>query len=447
MDSKLLVRLYNVGLGDCIYLRVPDKNRNVHILIDCGNKFNELKVLGDHIAELKKELPNANGGKKRLDLLVVTHPHEDHHKGFEEEFFKDIKIDRIWLSPAFDRADPKAQGFHALQDAAHRALQGLAETALGDLKEQVEDLLNLSKDEAIDMLCNTLPAANGIKPVYVTADTPTKQLLVFDDPAIKLKVLGPMGDIDAYYLGGEGLISSSEESTSKGLAAGYQSFFQASNSVEVTFPKNVSFQDFEMLCNHIHANALAAAEVAGHAVNNLSIVLLLEWHGRRLLFPGDAEWKESHEGAVKNGTSNGSWNVMWKERHAELSQPLDFLKIGHHGSENATPWTPSKKGKTHPINKILDTLLPLPKAGKTPTAKAIVSTQRTSRWPSIPDAVLMEELGKRVANVRKIYKEKSKSPKAVPANTPQPQRTDLEAQATKTPREPVFYIEIEFPPL
>ena len=87
MDSQLLVRIYNVGLGDCIYLRVPDEQKDVHILIDCGNKFGELELLGKHIADLKKELPDAGQGKKRLDLLVVTHPHEDHHKGFEEDFF------------------------------------------------------------------------------------------------------------------------------------------------------------------------------------------------------------------------------------------------------------------------------------------------------------------------------------------------------------------------
>ena len=113
MDGQLLVRLYNVGLGDCIYLKVPDLQREVHILIDCGNKFDELQILRERITELKKELPDAGGGKKRLDLLVVTHPHEDHHKGFEEDIFGDLQIERLWLSPAFDRLNPKAQGFHA----------------------------------------------------------------------------------------------------------------------------------------------------------------------------------------------------------------------------------------------------------------------------------------------------------------------------------------------
>ena len=176
------------------------------------------------------------------------------------------------------------------------------------------------------------------------------------------------------------------------------------------------------------------AAVVGHAVNNLSVVLLLEWHGRRLLFSGDAEWSEARKGAVKDYSSNGSWNVMWQERKEELSEPLDFYKIGHHGSENATPWTP----KDHPINEILAHLLP---EGR--KAYAVASTQRTSRWPSIPDAALLEELGKRVANARAEYVE-AEGPKSVKPNIPQPQRTDLEEQVMGVA---VAYIQIPFDPL
>jgi hypothetical protein len=57
------------------------------------------------------------------------------------------------------------------------------------------------------------------------------------------------------------------------------------------------------------------------AANNTSIVFLLEWKGWRLLFPGDAEEK--------------SWKIMAK--HGFLDAPIDFLKIGHHGSHNGTP--------------------------------------------------------------------------------------------------------------
>ena len=146
---------------------------------------------------------------------------------------------------------------------------------------------------------------------------------------------------------------------------------------------------------------------------------------------------------MKRGRSNGSWNVMWQERKADLSHPLDFLKIGHHGSVNATPWAPpnEKTQAEHPISQILDALLPRPAAGAQPTAMAVASTLRTTRWPSIPDPALMAEIGSRVANARTEYVEDA-SRTHVPAGKPQPQRTDLEAQVT---RASVPYIEIFFP--
>lgn len=461
MASQLLVRCYNVGLGDCIYLRIPDTGRDVHVLIDCGNKFGSLDLLGERIAELKQELPDAGGGKKRLDLLVVSHPHEDHHKGFEEAFFGDLVIKNIWLSPAFDRLNPKAQGFTALQDAARRGLTGLAETAFGDLKDEVDELLSLNKDEAIDMLNNLLPERNGIKPLYVSADTPAEQLKLFTDPKISFKVIGPMGDIDRYYLGGDGLdntgsgltgqaLAEGETGTSNlagvDLAASYRAMFPELGAAAEKLPTNISFQDFRQLRSRARANVLAVAEVAGHAVNNLSVVLLLDWHGKRLLFPGDAEWSSGRKGDIKPkpGSSNGSWNVIWQERQAELSKPLDFLKIGHHGSENATPWTGEKlkTGEAHPINQIIDAMLPLPVGKKRPKARAIASTLRTTRWPTIPDGALLAEIGKRVANARMNYTEPP-SPRSVPDKTRQPQRTDLESQATGTPATPVEFIEVK----
>jgi hypothetical protein len=254
-----------------------------------------------------------------------------------------------------------------------------------------------------------------------------------------------MADIDRFYLGGNGLMTSSDEITTAALESGYNALFTTCGEIEIKPPQNISGQDFQRLRSRIQANALAVAAVVGHAVNNLSVILLLEWHGRRLLFSGDAEWSEARKGAVKDYSSNGSWNVMWQERKEDLSEPLDFYKIGHHGSENATPWKPSdsETGEAHPINQILEKLLPKTAAGGTPTAYAVASTQRTSRWPSIPDAALLEELGKRVANARAEYVE-AEGPKSVKPNILQPQRTDLEEQVTGVA---VAFIQIPFDPL
>ena len=90
------------------------------------------------------------------------------------------------------------------------------------------------------------------------------------------------------------------------------------------------------------SNGLAFAAKESSIQNNLSVVLLIEWKKRRLLFVGDAEW----DGEFKDGKHNGSWNVMWeKHRDTHLKKPLDFLKIGHHGSINATPPPASERQK------------------------------------------------------------------------------------------------------
>jgi len=62
MADKLLVRTYNVELGDCIYCRIP-KGRKVgstiddlHILIDCGSLGAE-DLLETAVTDLESILP------------------------------------------------------------------------------------------------------------------------------------------------------------------------------------------------------------------------------------------------------------------------------------------------------------------------------------------------------------------------------------------------------
>ena len=76
----------------------------------------------------------------------------------------------------------------------------------------------------------------------------------------------------------------------------------------------------------------------------------------------------------------------------------------------------------------------MPQPGETPQAYAVASTKRTTRWPSIPNAALMETIGRRVANCRTGYVEAEGSLSVKP-DVPQPQRTDLEEQVSGAPVE------------
>jgi hypothetical protein len=193
----------------------------------------------------------------------------------------------------------------------------------------------------------------------------------------------------------------------------------------------------------MQSNALAFAELDGKLKNNSSMVLLIEWNGKRLLFVGDAEWS----GAFKDGKMNGAWNVMWKKRKALLGKPVDFLKIGHHGSENATPWDMGK-GTVTEASEILDAILPLPKGGRAPTARAVVSTER-GKYRTIPRALLMTEIARRVRDSRVYapdlagFKAKNKADfdelERKWLNQAQPLRTDFERI-----RKPTGFIDVKF---
>ena len=130
-------------------------------------------------------------------------------------------------------------------------------------------------------------------------------------------------------------------------------------------PRGVDAGAFYNLIDVRHGATSTLLQI-DQAANNTSVVLLLEWQGWRLLFPGDAEKR--------------SWRTM----DAKLAlQPVDFLKVSHHGSHTGLP-----------AAEILDKVLPLPAAGAKPTRRAVVSTYPRT-YPGVPDDHTMTELKRR----------------------------------------------------
>ena len=98
------------------------------------------------------------------------------------------------------------------------------------------------------------------------------------------------------------------------------------------------------------------------ARNNESVVALLSYRGKNLLFAGDAQY--------------GNWRWWLDNEKPDLILPeVSFFKVAHHGSVNATP---------------KDALEAMTDGG----FAAMVSTQGTP-WPSIPRVPLMLRLSEK----------------------------------------------------
>jgi hypothetical protein len=89
------------------------------------------------------------------------------------------------------------------------------------------------------------------------------------------------------------------------------------------------------------------------ALNNTSLILLVDVGDRRLLLPGDAQ------------IENWSWALTHAPNSDELRALLagvDLYKVGHHGSRNATPrslfrlWNEEAADPARPIAAMMSTL-------------------------------------------------------------------------------------------
>jgi hypothetical protein len=431
MADKLLIRLFDVGLGDCIYVRIPkahDSGRDFHMLIDCGT-LSSTSLLRDALEALKSLLPQ-DGGKHRVDLLVVTHEHKDHMTGFGLDMWDDLSFGAIWLSAAMDLNHPESTRSKKLHGFAVAAMaQALRlNLALGPEFSALASVMAANED-AMKNLRETLPAASGIRAKYVHADS-TAADLKLPLKGASLSVLAPENDIDFFYLGDEG---DPKLRHKLGIIDNALPAPQAAvpDADAVPVPSNLDAADFRMLRTRMVSTALAFADLDGKVCNNTSVVLLLEWTGKRLLFVGDAEWDNAFKEGIK---ANCSWNVMWNRRAQKIKGPLAFLKIGHHGSENATPWGETATAQAGEPAAILDAILPVASKAK---AKAVVSTRRAT-YKTIPKAELLTEIGARVSNTKNYdsaFKQAGVKTADVPKfgefekeffTKPQPLRTDLE---------------------
>lgn len=84
-----MIKIYflDIDQGDSSLIKFPN---GTSMLVDC--KFNE-----DYFTQLDKHLSENEDGKKIIDYLVITHPHQDHIQGIGE-LGEEYLIKNIWES-------------------------------------------------------------------------------------------------------------------------------------------------------------------------------------------------------------------------------------------------------------------------------------------------------------------------------------------------------------
>lgn len=110
------IKMYRLGeVGDCFLLRFSDGVQKTHVLIDCGTYSNSKKSI-ERLVNIATDIKDQLNGAP-LDVVVCTHPHNDHISGFyhAQKIFREIGIEKVWLPWLENPVDEAAAAFQAQQ--------------------------------------------------------------------------------------------------------------------------------------------------------------------------------------------------------------------------------------------------------------------------------------------------------------------------------------------
>jgi beta-lactamase superfamily II metal-dependent hydrolase len=334
MSDAVTVRMYNVGFGDAFLLLFPGPERQHKVLIDCGTHFGgqgprPVRNIARHIIRDVTDLD----GTPRIDLLVATHRHQDHVKGFESRADWDaVSVGEVWLPWTEDPDDAEATRIREAQSRSARHLRALL-LALGATGATTDLAANsLTNAEAMD----TLHHGFRDKPrrrFLPTPDSEPQSLTIDGLPGVTIHILGPSRDETTI----RDMDPPSEESF---LRFGQDGGSAAVQRGPLAQDWAIAAADFATITDYAHlhlsgpdrealergADAADLAVALDKSVNGTSLMLVFEIGQGCLLFPGDAQW--------------GTWRAALEvPKWQRLLQRTTFLKVGHHGSHNATPRT------------------------------------------------------------------------------------------------------------
>jgi len=383
--GQLRIRMYRVGFGDFFLMTIPsakDPSHMLHIVIDCGvtggtTGKGDIGTIKEAVADMVAE----TGGE--LALIIMTHRHMDHIIGFSRcPEFQDFKgkVGAIWMPVWENEADAGISKFQnemfALASELHASL-ALAADTVPDGRTILAMLQNAigvagagrgggSNAASLALLKNGL----GVRPSYYCKGSPAELPQSLVDAGLTAEILGPppadasqfMSLMDLRKGVGQYLDTAGNAGGGSSASGGNKQrehvlpFRKSWKVTPQDYPKD-AFEEWEhrplegpkkpgyVEWKHLKqavdaaqpAALMSAAKKVDNHLNNQSLVVLFTYGGKKLLFAGDAQagnWEYWLYDAPERTTTPS--DKLGKQASNVLGH-LDFYKVGHHGSTNATP--------------------------------------------------------------------------------------------------------------
>lgn len=343
--SGLRVRMYRVGFGDFFLVTVPTRHGPRHILIDCGVHAGNIKSMPACV----QDLIEATG--RKLALVIVTHYHADHLSGFATQAreFEQFEVEAVWIT---NRLDPKDGGAMKIKSQIHSLAM--------HLRLQLAARQDLDGAQALAMAENALGVAGGSNdqamalvtrgfrnspPVHYYEAGDTAELPPSLRGTLTAQILGPapkhaVADFTASDNKAEQYLAAVD---AQGLpdAEGFEPFERRWPATAADYPPEAfrpwaSPAMMEKALHDVQPDVLAAAATAiDGTLNNQSLVVLFTCRGKKLLFVGDAQWGNWAYWLYGKPVKGADPGLSAEARR--ILSSIDFYKVGHHGSTNATP--------------------------------------------------------------------------------------------------------------
>lgn len=355
--TSVEIRSYQVGFGDCFLVSFVYGDDKRHVLIDFGTTGLPRKLKPSvHMPAIARDIETVCAGQ--LTAVVATHRHRDHISGFgtdtmtgkSGDIIRNLKP-RLVLQPWTEDPDAERDATHPTRDSNRSRKSFVASlAAMHDFAERLVEFTrrppawmsaqlqrelsflgqdNIKNLSAVQNLI-AMGEAKGARAVWAHHGSSAGfgRLL----PGVKVSVFGPpelrqtesirkqrSKDPDEFWH----LVSLEPSRAMAGRVNGRRRSAGRSPSVPIEgrwFTGRLDRMQGEQL--------LEIVRTLDQQMNNTSLILLFEVFGKKLLFPGDAQI-ENWSYALQDAPNAAKTRALLRD--------VDFYKVGHHGSLNATP--------------------------------------------------------------------------------------------------------------